>query len=167
MVITVTLEFCDARSLLRIGSTTMQGASGMLFHDHAMLAVLAEEDAQVAAVVVRVLALVGVAAIAFVAGYRVRVGHAVLHGIDIFCAIITGSEEDSDDTGLREIFDMTQNVFGAVVLVVSLRIIHRVEVLVTYRNLPQDCTAMGCFAEAAKKIQVACEIRKGLVVAIP
>lgn len=81
--------------------------------------ILADEDTQIAAVIVGVLALMGVAEIALVRADRRGVGDAILESVIIFCSAIARAEQRANDARVSKIRDMAQDVLGTVILRVA------------------------------------------------
>ena len=82
-----------------------------------MLHIEAHKYAQEAAIVIRVATCMIVAQIALVAGDGSRVGHAIVHSVDIHGAAIAGAEQHGNDASSSETRYIAQNVFGAVILI--------------------------------------------------
>src|SRR5579871_5587135 len=133
----------------------------------AVFVILADKDAQIAAVVVGILALVVVALIALVGADRRGIGDAVMHGVVIFGAAVARAKEDADDACVGKIGDMPQDVFGAVILGVPVAVIFGVEVLIAFGHLPHDHMPPAVRRERANKLEVAREVGEDLVGAVP
>src|SRR5689334_7275810 len=98
-----------------------------------MLHIHTHKYAQKAAIVVGVATTMIVALIALVAGDRSWVSHAIVHGIDIHSAAIARTKKHGNDASGSETLHVAQDIFGAVILVMPIRIVHGVEVLVAHR----------------------------------
>src|SRR5579885_480802 len=132
-----------------------------------MLQVNANVNAQVAAVIIGIDAAVGITAVAFVADNGSGIGDAIMHSIDIHRPPVPGAEEHSNNPCVGEVRDMTENVLGTIILIMALSIIHGIEILITHRHLPHDCTTPRLLAEFPYKVEIAGEIGEGEVITIP
>lgn len=81
--------------------------------------ILADKDAQIPAVIVGVLALVGVAEVTLQGADRRGVGDAIFAGVIIFCSAIARAEHCANDARVSKIGYMAQDILGAVILLVS------------------------------------------------
>src|SRR5579871_820065 len=81
--------------------------------------ILADKDAQIAAVIVGVLALMGVAEVALIGADRRGVSDAIFAGVIIFCAAIARAEHHANDARVSKIRYVAEDILGAVILRVT------------------------------------------------
>src|SRR6185437_6358991 len=133
----------------------------------AVFVILADKDAQIAAVVVGILALVVVALVALVGADRRGIGDAVARGVIVFGATIAGAKENAHDARVGKVGDVPQNIFGPVILRVAGAVVLGVEVLITFGHLPHYHMQPAVFCQRADKLKIAREVGEGLVGAVP
>src|SRR5579885_1476634 len=129
--------------------------------------ILAGKDAQIAAVIVGVLALMGVAEVALIGADWRGVGDAILARVIIFCSAIARAKEYTNDARVSKIGYMAQDILGAVILLVAGGIIFGIKILVAHRYLPHHDAQAGVGGERADKLEIAREVRQLCVGRVP
>src|SRR5260370_27083386 len=126
---------------------------------------MADEEAQIAAVVVGIVAGLAIAVITFITADGCGIRHAIMHLIGIQgAAVAARAEEHGNHTRVSEASDIIKDVLGAVILVVALRVIHAGKILVAERNLPEHNASVRGLVERADEVETTREIGKGAVV---
>ena len=132
--------------------------------------IVTDGDAEVAAVVIGVLGHMGVAGAALVTAGRhaIVVGDPVAGVVGVVrLAPIGLAEQHRLDAGRLEVLGVAQEIFGPVVLVVAVRIVHRQEILVPHRHLPDDQRPVGVGMQSRHVGEPAREVGQRHVGAIP
>src|SRR5260370_4181966 len=129
--------------------------------------ILANEDTQVAAIVIGVAAHVSIAAVTLIITYWRGVSYAIMHGIDVHGATVAGAKKDCDNPCAGKARDMPQDILGPVVLVMARIVVHRFKGLVPHGGLPHNDAAVRVLCEGANVAEVTCKIGEGMVIAIP
>src|SRR5260370_10287542 len=103
--------------------------------------ILANEDTQVAAMVIGVAAHVSIAAVTLIIAHRRGVSYAIMHSIDVHGAAVARAKKDCDYPRAGKAGDMPQDKLCPFVLVMTGRIVHHVKVLVAHGDLPHYDTS--------------------------
>ena len=83
-------------------------------------------------------------------------------------ARIAGHEHRPGDAGLDQLGNVAEDVFGAIVLIVAIGVVDRIEVLISKRHLPQIQRFVGVGGDGAVEVLLpAREVRKGDVEPVP
>ena len=127
-----------------------------------------DRDAEVSAVVVREGRDVVVAEVALPRHHGRRVGDPVALEVRIRCLTsVRLPKQHGDDAGRGEVGGMREEVLDAVVLIVTVRVVHRLVVLVADRHLPPDERPTGVGVQATHEDEPAREVGEQHVVPVP
>ena len=137
-----------------------------------VLVVEADEDAQVAAVVVGPECSVRVARVAVAGDVRRRlaavVGDSVPGAVGVSgLTTVAGAEQHRDQSRVEKVARVADEVRRHVVLVMAAGVVHGQEVLVAYRHLPHHLRAGGLRPQLCDPREIAREVRERRVGRIP